>query len=507
MESRCTCADCRSKNPQGLLQSNRVKKAHEKKTIINTSQIARRGRGLLQTRQPASGPYGRGSHSQSNNFSMRARGRGTNINYSSRKSQVPSQVTEMPSPLLGLDLDMPMDQDDEYLPAMDVENDDMLVSSPTPTLIVMDSGDLHSSMPDALSDTDKMPVLSPVAADPVVTAVPLIDTPILGLYDDPDDDYDYSAHVEDLEPLHNEQVVALGGPDAGHVESLPTPVHDKDVPLPKDHNPLLAKVVLPPVPPRPPAHEAYMKSHGLWFIRAVLLLAAFLHAKHHVTFRACAILLFGLRLIFLSLGLIAKDDDMPITLNTVIKRLDLQDRFTILPACPKCHRIFPPSISSNSQCPDCNIALFNPKPPTLSQIIHGPSKQSPLLSVPFCPLSSLLVDFLAQPGIEDAVEEWRTDEPSPPGEYNRVMDGRVWKEIPDCNGKPFFDEDSLTEKGELRIGVNISLDWLAFSPIILCVYSLLHGHYRFQATKSAYSASHSSGVMSFTVQNLPPALK
>ena len=390
------------------------------------------------------------------------------INNSSRKSQVPSQVTEMPSPLLELDLNVPMDQDDEFLPAMDTGYDDTLVSSPPSPSVIMDFADLHSSTPGTLLDTNSTPGSCP--------AVPLNDTPLLGLYDDLDDDYDYSAHLQNLEPLRNfefEQAGALGGPDADRVDLLPAPMHDLDVSLPNDHN---AKVVLPPVLPRPPAHEAYMNSHGLWFIRAVLLLVAFLHAKHHVTFRACAILLFGLRLIFISLGLIAKDDDMPITLNTVIKRLDLQDRFTILPACSACHRIFPPIIARDSQCPDCNIALFNPKPPTLSQIIHGPSKPSPILSVPFCPLSSLLIDFLAQPGIEDAVEEWRTDEPSPPGEYNRVMDGRVWKEIQDCNGKPFFDEDSLTEKGELRIGVNISLDWLAFVCFTLSIYSLLHGH-------------------------------
>jgi hypothetical protein len=233
----------------------------------------------------------------------------------------------------------------------------------------------------------------------------------------------------------------------------------------------------------------------------------FLHTCHHVTFKACGILLFCFRTIFIALKLIHLDDDMPITLNTVIKQLDLQDCFTILPVCSKCHHLFAPSIPTSSVCPSCNNPLFNLATQSLFQKVLNRTLPNPppILAVGVTPLSSLLVDFLAEPGNEAAVDMWRDSPPSRPGELKRVMYGRVWNEIRDCNGKLFFGKDSLTEEREIRIGVNISLDWFVF--ICLWYSSLLTNCDRFQATKSAYSASHSSGVVSFTIQNLPPALK
>ena len=35
----------------------------------------------------------------------------------------------------------------------------------------------------------------------------------------------------------------------------------------------------------------------------------------------------------------------------------------------------------------------------------------------------------------------------------------VWNEIPGPDGKPFFDKESLTEPGELRLGVTYAMDW------------------------------------------------
>ena len=337
-----------------------------------------------------------------------------------------------------MDLDMQMDQGDDqdaFSLTMDDACNDMLVSRPPSPSV---TGDFDDSMAGSPSYNNEPIALSPHSLD--------LNLGLSGPGNSFGDDYEVSAKLRASETQQDH--------DLGQVDYLERP--DLDYPI---DNPLFAKVVFPPLPPRLPAHETYVGSHSKWFVRAVLLLTAFLHAKHHVTFRACAVLLFCLRLIFISLGLIAKDDDMPITLNTVLKRLDLQDRFTILPACSQCHRLFQPIIPGNSRCPVCDIPLFNPPPPAIFQAIRGASKPSPKLSIPFSPLSSLLVDFLAQPGIEDAVEQWRTDEPSPPGEYKRVMDGRVWKEIQDHNKAPFFAEDSLTEDGELRIGVNISLDW------------------------------------------------
>ncbi|KAJ7222107.1 hypothetical protein GGX14DRAFT_532195 [Mycena pura] len=85
-----------------------------------------------------------------------------------------------------------------------------------------------------------------------------------------------------------------------------------------------------------------------------------------------------------------------------------------------------------------------------------------------------------------AVESWRTRTRTPvDGELKCMQDGRVWKEIKDTRGDSFFYGASSEE--EIRLGVSFSLDW-------------------FDPSKSSFSPSHSSGAMSFCVQNLPNSL-
>jgi hypothetical protein len=229
---------------------------------------------------------------------------------------------------------------------------------------------------------------------------------------------------------------------------------DIDIQMPQD------ALSIPDLPAREPPLVNYAGSHQKWYVRAILLLAACLHTKHHVTFRAANIMLYTIRLIFKSLNLIDPEEDMPVTLNTVIKRLDLQDRFSVIPICPQCHRHFPPTISSTSECPKCDIPLFSTASHTLFQKLLGrePSAPPPKLAVPVAPLSAQLADFLARPGMEDVVEEYR-DRKTAPEELNCIMDGRVWNSIPGPDGKPFFDKDSLTEPDEIRLGVTFALDW------------------------------------------------
>jgi len=39
------------------------------------------------------------------------------------------------------------------------------------------------------------------------------------------------------------------------------------------------------------------------------------------------------------------------------------------------------------------------------------------------------------------------------------MDSRVWNGIEGPDGKPFFNEASLTEPGEIHLGVTFAIDW------------------------------------------------
>jgi len=113
-------------------------------------------------------------------------------------------------------------------------------------------------------------------------------------------------------------------------------------------------------------------------------------------------MLYTLRLVFKSLDLLNIDDDMPTTLNTVLKRLDLQDRFTVLPTCPQCHLHFPPKSPTSLICTKCDISLFSTASHTLFQRLMGrePSTPPPKMSVP------VLIKFLARLGMKHVVEEY-----------------------------------------------------------------------------------------------------
>ena len=83
----------------------------------------------------------------------------------------------------------------------------------------------------------------------------------------------------------------------------------------------------------------------------------------------------------------------------------------------------------------------------------------PELCAPIQPLSSLLVEFLSRPGMEEVVEKyWKTRPKSPAGQRSDIMDGDLWKSLEGPDGKLFFDAEG-DKSGELRIGVTLGIDW------------------------------------------------
>jgi predicted Zn-ribbon and HTH transcriptional regulator len=245
------------------------------------------------------------------------------------------------------------------------------------------------------------------------------------------------------------------------------PQHEELTPLvsdPQDQHVEQADVLAPPtnLPIKSPGQspiDLYRESHEHWFVRLVFLLVAVLHTRHHVSFRACSLLLFTLSLIFLHLSLTSSENRIPFTLDTVLNKLQLEDRFAILPTCNSCQRPFQRVIPSDSQCPDCKSDLFTAPSATLFRRLTGkaPPRPPPKLSVPVRSLSSLLTDAFAHGPLEDHVQEWQSHIPTP-GQYTSFMDGRVAQELKDHNGNLFFNQDSIIE-GEIRLGVTWSVDW------------------------------------------------
>jgi hypothetical protein len=54
--------------------------------------------------------------------------------------------------------------------------------------------------------------------------------------------------------------------------------------------------------------ESLLASYEHWYICIILLIIAFLHTKHHLSFRACEIVLWSLHAIFILVGWISEEN-------------------------------------------------------------------------------------------------------------------------------------------------------------------------------------------------------
>ncbi|KAI0351887.1 hypothetical protein OH77DRAFT_1592537 [Trametes cingulata] len=365
-------------------------------------------------------------------------------------------------------------------------------------------------------------------ASPEPSAAPL------GLYDDPDDldEVQYRLDHEGGEPgIDSEPALAVAGEQSaevapallerhappqtaptstdgqaeeGHGQGVPSASSvalPRPAPLPERRSsspaagglellpvhPLYAVLsALPPLPARRADKDIHAASHEKWYVRVILMAVAYLHTTHHVTFRAANIVLFTIRTIFVALRLLDIGDAMPTTLTTTLRRLDLTDKFHVLPVCAKCRRLFRPDIDTSARCPECKNSLF--KRGLLNIVVSTlrklPLRMVPHLAAPFRPLSASLIQFLARPDSEKLVDQWRAD-PTVQGVYRRIQDGRIWQTVKGSDGLPFFGPQ---EHGELRIGVVYHLDW-------------------FSCRRSPYAPSHSSGALSFSIANLEQLLR
>ena len=216
---------------------------------------------------------------------------------------------------------------------------------------------------------------------------------------------------------------------------------------------------LPTAKPRRGLREIYTSSHDVWFVRIAMTLVAFVYIQFNVPFRACNLILYVLNALFLTLRVLPIETSMPTTLQTVMSRLELEDRFLVFPVCSKCHRFFNCTIPADSTCPDCDTPLFRPTDDFLFSRIPGRKAPPPLpeLCAPLQNLSSLLAEFLSRPGMEEVVGSYWKKRPRKAGFRCDIMDGDPWQTLKGPNGKLFFDPNDQTE--ELRIGVNLGIDW------------------------------------------------
>lgn len=189
--------------------------------------------------------------------------------------------------------------------------------------------------------------------------------------------------------------------------------------------------------PIPNTLDSFVTANDVWFIRLILLVVGFLHTKHHMSFRACGILLWCLRSIFISIGLFNEDNRMPTTLGMAFTHLEFVDCFTLLVVCTECRAItgtpiMSPHLEEETLCTNCNAGLYLGIPPM--HFVPDPAtrpilkKVTPKIVVPFASLRDLLTDLLSHPGFEALIDAWRTQRQAP-GKYAAIWDGHIWKTI------------------------------------------------------------------------------
>ena len=187
-----------------------------------------------------------------------------------------------------------------------------------------------------------------------------------------------------------------------------------------------------------------------FFWRPVLVLVTWLHLMYHLPHRACNLMLRVLKHIFTLLGSGPPGWSPIITLQGAYPKLGLEDRFSIMPLCPRCRRIFDHTSPDDLECPACGIALFDIHPRTQAKKMK--------LKYPFFPISQQLAEIIMQPGLEDILESWRNYEHTD-GEYRDISDGKVWKSLKGADGKPFFDRSPERDgANELRIALTLGFD-------------------------------------------------
>lgn len=194
-------------------------------------------------------------------------------------------------------------------------------------------------------------------------------------------------------------------------------------------------------------------------ILAIYAVTAWLHLQFHLPRVACQALLSIFALIILTL---CPSISPPlVTLRSTNRALGLDKTIHSLPVCPSCREVFPPASSLHCQdtCTSCHVDLFLP-----SQTRRGNARANklPVLNFPYLPLSEQIKDLLKIPGLEAVLDEWRTKDRKL-GEYIDIFDGAVCRtKLKAPDGKLFFSNNADEKNGpggELRIGVNLGVDW------------------------------------------------
>ncbi|CAE6430225.1 unnamed protein product [Rhizoctonia solani] len=174
------------------------------------------------------------------------------------------------------------------------------------------------------------------------------------------------------------------------------------------------------------------------------------------------------------------------TLPALLKRAQIEsfgDKYAVCPNVDCSHLVLASTLprATQSYCKGCSSSLTKLR----RQRIGAPPRYDPKLTYTHHSLIVQLVRLLSRPEIIAAIRNHKAHLSRPGRDRDLkedIQDGRVWSGMKGPDGKSFFTPD-----GD-EIGLILALDW-------------------FNSTTMVGSRSHSTGVISMAVANLPPDLR
>jgi hypothetical protein len=195
------------------------------------------------------------------------------------------------------------------------------------------------------------------------------------------------------------------------------------------------------------------------YLLVVYAIIAWLYFQFHLPCVACNALLASLACLLRFFDPTAMAPF--ITLQSATCALGVDPRIQLLAVCPKCRDVYPSSESRHAQdkCTTCQTPLFLP-----DHTRQGNQRtfKTPVIKYPYLPLSDQIISTLKIPGVETLLDDWRA-KPRIAGEYSDIFDGNMCRlKLRAPDGSLFFSNrphERRGPNGELRIGVNLGVDW------------------------------------------------
>lgn len=198
---------------------------------------------------------------------------------------------------------------------------------------------------------------------------------------------------------------------------------------------------------------------------AALLTVLLMNLVFHLSRRATAVLLVGMRCMLLAHGSNRDSDKLPCDPRTVVNRFDLDPRCSSFLQCPTCYALYPYDGTITSTRPEFEKCTHRPTPTSPPCGVHlweerqvcGKTIRTPRRKYIHQNLKEWVGRLLTRPGVEELLRE-PCDKPATPT-MEDIWDAPVLRNFRDVDGKPFF----RNRPGELRLAFSLNAD--GFHPL------------------------------------------